>query len=495
MIYRFAQFTLDTGKFELHRDGDLMNAEPLTISIISYLVENRHRLVTRDDLHSDVWSGRTVSDWAVSAGLKSARRALGDITMPRQFIRTIHGKGVRFIAPLVEAPEHLSLVVIPFENLSTNPEEGYFADGFSEDLITDLSRVSGLKTLSRNASFSLKVLRPDLEKLRTTFGVTHALEGSVRRQGQAIRINAQLLDLSDGQQIWADRFDGHGTDIFKAQDKIADRILTSLRLQFSLRTTKRPTHNSTAYDLCLRGRAEYFQYSPKNMARALDFFEQAGNIDPNYAEVFAYQSYCRTAMHLFAAPGSDETLEPASRLAERAIKLDPKSAVAHARLGWILGYLDRIPETIATFEQAVSLDPQNAEVIHTYGETMNRLGQPDIALPLLERAFEIEHFVPPSWEFARAHSYILQRDYSQAYDRILPVVDRVPKFLPARVQLARLYFETDQLDQAKQTVQSILKAAPRFGMLNVKRMFPYPQPNERNRLATALLNAGMTDPK
>lgn len=355
--------------------------------------------------------------------VKMARRALRDTSNPRQFIRTIHGKGVRFIAPMIVTPDSLSLIVVPFETLSENAEETYFTDGFSEDLITDLSRVSGLKTLSRNASFSLKKRQLGLDNLHATFDVTHALEGSVRRQGQALRINAQLLDLSDGQQIWADRFDGHGQDIFAAQDNIANRILASLKMQLLLRTSTRPTRDSTAYDLCLRGRSEYFQYSPKNMARALEYFEQAGAVDPEYAEVFAYQSYCRTAMHLFGIPGSDGTLMHAAKLAERA--------------------------------------------------------------------FEIESFVPPSWDFARAHSYILLRDYPKAIARILPVVEREPKFLPAQVQLARLFVETDQLDQAKQTVQTILATAPRFGMLNVKRMFPYPQPEERDRITSALLKTGM----
>ncbi|MCP5074111.1 MAG: hypothetical protein GY947_12580 [Rhodobacteraceae bacterium] len=227
------------------------------------------------------------------------------------------------------------------------------------------------------------------------------------------------------------------------------------------------------------------------MAQALEFFEAATTADPTFAEAYAYQSYCRTALHVFNRPGSDDTLDPAIALAERAVALNNQSALAHTRLGWALGYVNQPEQAVASFEAARVCEPCNAEVYQAYGETLNRLGQPEAGLAQLGQAFAIEQFAPPSWDFCKGHSHILLQQWQDAFGFLVPVVERVPQFIPAQVQLARLYAETGDTIKARETVADIASRAPSYRLDNAQRMFPYPQKPERERLQKALLAAGM----
>jgi len=251
-----------------------------------------------------------------------------------------------------------------------------------------------------------------------------------------------------------------------------------------------------AYEHCLRGRSEYYLYTPDHLVAALTQFQAAISLDPDYAEAYAYQSYCRCTLHVFAWPGADTTLDPAENFARKAVALDPGSAIAHARLGWVLAYRDRLDETVASFETALTLDPNSAEVHQTYAESMNRAGRPDRALSLIERAFSIDTFVPPSWEFVRGHAHVLRGDLPAAIDSFTQVLDRVPGFVPARVQLARALHESQRPQDARAEIATLQMRAPRYTTATAQRMFPYPQTTERARLTDALVAAGLpTTPK
>lgn len=391
----------------------------------------------------------------------------------------------------------VSIVVLPFANNSGDPEQEYFADGISEDLITDLANAGGLSVVARNSAFAFKGQNLDAREICHRLGVSHVLEGSVRRAGDRIRINVSLIDGKSGNQIWAERFDGDLADVFALQDDINSKIVVALQGKLTADgyagETRQTPKNSKAYDLCLKGRWEYYFYTPERLAMAGEFFEAAILEDPDYAEAYAYLSYCRAAAHVFTWPGADATLIPALKLAEKAVALNPRSAVAFARLGWVQGFIDRFDDATANFERAVEIDPRNAEVYYAFGETMNRAGEPGRALPILEVAFSIDTFVPPGWEFAKGHSYVLLRRYQDALDHILPVLERIPHFVPARVQLARAYTEMGDLPKAQEIVESILKIAPRYSIVSSQKMFPYPSGKERARLVDALRTAGLPE--
>ena len=292
-----------------------------------------------------------------------------------------------------------SIAVLPFNNISGDPEQEYFADGISEDLITDLTKISGLFVVARNSSFAFKAKSPDVREVGRRLGVRHVLEGSVRRAGNKVRINAQLIDAATGGHLWAERYDGGLADIFALQDDITAKIVSALEVRLTPADREsaghKPTRNAEAYDLYLKGRSEYLLYTPEHLAKARKYFEDAIAIDPTYAEAYAQLSYCHAAHYLFAWPGADENLDPAIALAERVVALDDKSPVAYLRLGWIQGYLGQFDRAVANFEKAVGLNPRSAEAFFAFGETMNRGGDPARALPLIEKAFAVDTIVPP----------------------------------------------------------------------------------------------------
>jgi adenylate cyclase len=394
-------------------------------------------------------------------------------------------------------PDKPSVAVLPFTNMSSDPEQEYFADGMTEDLITDLSKMSGLFVIARNSSFAFKGKSVDVTEIGQKLGVRHVLEGSVRRAGNRIRINAQLIDAGTGGHQWAERYDGDFDDIFALQDNITAKIISALEVHLTSADRKsadrKPTHSAEAYDLYLKGRSEYYFYAPDHLANAKQYLEKAIEIDPNYAEAYGYLSYCHTTAYLFMWPGADETLDRAIALAEKSVELNDTSAVAYTRLGWVQGYLGHFDEAIANFETAITLDPRNAEAFYAFGETMNRAGKPARALPLFEKAFGIDKIVPPSWDFAVGSAYLSMRRYDEALAKLLPVIERVPGFLPARVQLARAYSEMDRLADAKREVEAILEIAPKFTMKNAFRMFPYPNEEDRRRLLDGLRDAGLPE--
>lgn len=491
--WHFGPFALSPEKSELTRDGAAVPIEPQSLRLLDYLIRNRQRVVSRDDLVDAIWQGRSISDWAIAGAVKAVRAALGDNGRHKQFVRTVHSQGFRFVAEVREAAANApvtgpAILVRRFRSPPETPEDGYLAEGLTEDLITDLSRHNGLSVLSYQTARALGEDAPPVSA-----GVASIVDGSVRRIGETIRVNVAILQADGGRQIWAERFDLTRDSLLAAQDRISGRVADILSPGApAARPRTHGTRNAEAYDHYLKGRYAYFRYEPAAFTEALAHFAAAAGLDPYFAEAFAQQAYCRTTLFVFGLPGGDATLDPAEDLARQAIALDDGSALGHARLGWVLGYRGRPDETIAAFEAAIARDPDNAEVYLAYGETMNRLAQPRRAEPLLETAFSKDSFFPPSWEFARGHTQVLLRAHDQAIAHFLAVLARVERFIPARVQLARAYSETGQADAATEMVAAIRAIAPKYGLVQAARMFPYPVPKERDRLLDALAQAGMT---
>lgn len=422
-------------------------------------------------------------------------KAVKNIEHPIRCYRVHLGLPDRTEALRPRVPGKPSIAVLPFENLSADPEQEYFADGLSEDLITDLSKISGLFVVARNSSFAFKGKNLDVREIAVQLNVAHVLEGSVRKMGSKVRINAQLIESNTGGHLWAERYDGDLDDIFTLQDEIMAQIVAAMELHLTsadrASAAKKQTESVEAYDLCLRGRAEYYNYTPQHIANARRYFEQALNIDPTYADAYGYLSYCLTTTYVFTWPGAEESLDRALELAEKSLALDPRSSVANARLGWVLGFLGQFEKATECFERAITFDPRDAGAFYAYGETMNRAGDAEKAIPLIETAIGIEIVPPPGWEFALGHSYVLQRKYDDALGKIRAVLDRLPRLMPALVQLARLYAETDRISEARRAVDVIQEAAPRYTIRSAERMFPYADAENRNRLRGGLHKAGM----
>jgi adenylate cyclase len=390
-----------------------------------------------------------------------------------------------------------SIAVLPFDNLSGDAEQEYFSDGMAEDLITDLSQISGLAVAARNSSFSFKGQMPDVREVAEKLGVAYILEGSVRKMGERLRINAQLINAADGNHLWAERYDGDMAEIFDFQDRIREEIVTALKLQLTpadtARSERKQTTSVEAYDLYLRGRAEYYKYSPDNLAKAEEYLTAATGVDPDLAEAYAYLSRCIVSRWIQSWPGHDATLERAMETAERAVILDPGSALGFTMLAWVQNFDRKYDQSKANFERAISLDPNIPEVYATYALANSYWGDPEETLVVLGRALAIDTMGHPNANFLTAQCYYLLGRLEEAAGILTDVIAERHGFMPAHVHLAATYVEMDQTEDAAEVVKGALERVPDFTLADAERIYPYKRPEDRERFFGALRKSGLPD--
>lgn len=310
MRYLFEEFALDTEKRELHRGTNAVSVTPQAFDVLLYLIRNRERVVSKDDLISAIWNGRVVSDAALATRLNAARAAIGDAGEEQRLIKTLQRKGFRFVGQVVEidwqalanstvqppevavAPsDKPSIAVLPFQNLSGDPEQEYFADGLVDDIITALSRFRALFVIARNSSFTYKGKAVDIKRVGQQLGVRYVLEGSVRKAGKRLRITGQLINAATGSHLWADRFDGLLDDIFDLQDKVTQQVVGAIAPEVDRaemeRASRRPASNIDAVTAYYRGLPHIgFPTTPDNNDAALRHFENAMALDPNFVPAY-----------------------------------------------------------------------------------------------------------------------------------------------------------------------------------------------------------------
>lgn len=403
MIYRFGDWELDTERYELRGVDGAKPVEPQVFDLLRYLVENRDRTVTKDEIHRTIWKERIVSESALSSRIKAARQAVNDTGDDQKIIRTLHGRGFRFVAE-VETSEGsravvnnpaaatgASIAVMPFVNMSGDPEQEYFSDGIAEDLITDLAKISGLFVPARNSTFAYKGTAVNAQRLCQELGVRYVLEGSVRKAGKRVRIVAQLIDGETGGHLWAERYDRDLVDVFLVQDDITRRIVESLRVRLlpkeSEAIAKVPTSNVEAYEHYLRGRQFFHRQTKSSLEIAKRIFRRATELDPNYARAFAGLADCESELYMSSA--SDATPETILAASTRALELDPDLAEAHAARGLALLTLDRHDEADTEFRRAMALDPNLFEALKYCARTCQATGQYVEAAAYFERAYAV----------------------------------------------------------------------------------------------------------
>jgi adenylate cyclase len=268
---------------------------------------------------------------------------------------------------------------------------------------------------------------PDVRVVAEKLGVAYVLEGSVRKMGERLRINAQLIDAGEGDHLWAERYDGNMDEIFDFQDRIRAEIVAALELKLTptdkALAMRKPTDSKEAYDLFLKGRASYHRYTPELLLEGRECLEKAIEIDPEFADAHGWLSYCHFQGWATLWPGFDNSLERAIELAERGVALDGTSAIALTRLGWIQNFLHRYDSAIANLEKAIALAPNNADVNATFGQVLNYWGDPERGLKMAKKAFSIEMIVPPNWEYQMGLSHLLLGQYDEAIARFNRAVE------------------------------------------------------------------------
>src|SRR5215204_3591658 len=299
VLLTFGDHRLDIERRELRRGAQRIELEPKVFDLLAFLVRNRGRVVSKDDLLDAVWDGRIVSESALTTRINAARRALGDDGASQRLIRTFNRKGVRFIGDVTETsdeaphpheapgpmlpPDKPSLAVLPFQNMTGDPEQEYFVDGMAEEITMAIARLPWLFVIARNSAFTYKGRPVDVKQVARELGVRYVLEGSVRKTGNRVRITGQLIDTATNAHIWADRFDGALDDIFNLQDEVASRVVgviePRLRLAETDRASRKPTANLDAYDLHLRALAQSYKRTKEGIAESIQLCRRALELD------------------------------------------------------------------------------------------------------------------------------------------------------------------------------------------------------------------------
>ncbi|MGH8555358.1 MAG: winged helix-turn-helix domain-containing tetratricopeptide repeat protein, partial [Gammaproteobacteria bacterium] len=426
MQFEFEDYVLDLDRRELTRGSKATAVGPQVFDLLVYLVENRERVVSKDDLLDVVWAGRIVSESTLTSHINAVRKAIGDSGAEQRLIRTVARKGFRFVGDVREAqssdgfssprtepaesnetpahalalPDKPSIAALPFQNMSGDPEQEYFADGVVDDIITALSRMRWLFVIARNSSFTYKGRVVDVKQVGRELGVGYVLEGSVRKAANRVRITGQLIDATTGGHLWADRFEGTLDDIFELQDQVTASVVGAITPQLERaeieRAKRKPTESLDAYDYYLRGMANLHQGSREAINEALPLFNKAIELDADFASAYAMAAWCYfwRKVNGWMSDRSQEVAEGA-RLARRAVELGRDDAVALTRGGHALShFVGDLDGGIALLDRALVLNPNLAAAWFLGGFLRVWHGEPDGAIEHFARAMRLSPLDP-----------------------------------------------------------------------------------------------------
>jgi TolB-like protein len=407
LLYLFEDFTLDTSQRELRREGSTIPLQPQVFDLLEYLIRHRDRVATKDDLITAIWGGRIVSESSLTTRINAARTAIGDSGEKQRLIKTAPRKGVRFVGTVHEeghaagetiqvSPQparRLSIVVLPFANLSGDPEQDYFADGVTESLTTDLSRISGSFVIARNTAFTFKGKGVGAERLGRELNVRYVLEGSVQRGGNRLRVNVQLIDAETGNHLWAERFDKPIADLFDMQDEIVARLANTLNAQLIEAEARRAerSHNPDAMDLYFQGTSWWNKgMTPEYMAQAKTFFERALMLDPGQVEsLVAIAAVDSSVGANFMVDDRDALFAAAEATVTKALSMSPRHARGHLVLGSVLNVTKRAAQGIRECELSLALDQNSADAHGLIGLAKVFLGRGAETEAHIQEAFRL----------------------------------------------------------------------------------------------------------
>lgn len=390
MRYRVQEFVLDLRKFELRKGTRLVPIEPQVLALLFLLIENRDRLVTKDELIASVWQGRSVSDSAISSRIKSARHLLGDDGDAQRMIRTIHGKGFRFVGEVAACDTAVpveragynggqpSIAVLPFE--CPDPELATICDGVPHELIVGLSRRRSLKVIARGSSFRFRGWPGDIAQVADILGVRFCLTGAVHRIGSQLAVAVELVDARSGHVVWGEVYEGQVDRLHETRETILAQVISSLELHISRHEAELARFGAaddlSAWSAYHVGLQHLYRFNKADNAQALCYFEHAARRDPCFTGAHAGISFARfqnAFMRYTDRP--DDEVKLARRAAERAIELDEQDPAANLMLGRSL-WLDRqVESSVPWLERSIALSPNYAQAIYSLAWTQMILCQ------------------------------------------------------------------------------------------------------------------------
>jgi TolB-like protein/Tfp pilus assembly protein PilF len=527
--FLFETYVLDPDRRELTRAGEAIAITPQVFDLLLHLVQNREHVVDKDGLLDTVWGGRIVSESTLTSHINAVRKAIGDNGKEQRLIRTVARKGFRFVgevtespslesssslrkaeppaaadevpAPALVLPEKPSIAVLPFLNLSGDPEQEYFTDGVVEDIIAAMSRIRWLFVIARNSSFTYKGRAVDVKQVSRELGVRYVLEGSVRRAANRVRITGQLIDATTGAHLWAERFESTLDDIFELQDQVAASVVGAIAPQLERAELERgkckPTENLNAYDYYLRGTAHLNHGTKEAISEALVHFDKAIGLDPNFASAYAMAAWCYLwrKVNGWTVDRPREAAE-GERLARRAVELGRDDAVALTRGGHALAhFVGDLDGGIAFLDRALLLNPNLASAWFLGGYLRAWHGESDSAIECFARAMRLSPLDPELYRMqagtAMAHLFAGRFDTASSWAE--KAFRDLPSFLLVVGIIAASHALAGRTDEARRAMYQLRQLDPALRISNLTDWLPIHRPEDLAIFAEGLRKAGLPE--
>ena len=532
LIFKFCNFTLDAERRELRSGSQLVAIEPQVFDVLEFLITHRERVVTSDDLIAAIWHGRVVSEATVATRMNAVRRAVNDSGDLQQLIRTVPRRGYRFVGEVQEIgeqerarksephiattgtesshahltkapplPDRPSIAVLPFANLSGDPEQEYFADGITEDLTMALAQFRWLFVIARNSSFAFRNQAVDAKHIARELGVRYLLEGSVRKGGSKIRISGQLIDAATGAHLWADRFDGALQDIFAVQDEVTASVVGAIGPKLERaeieRAKRKPTESLDAYDCFLRGMASVHQGTRESSVEALRLFRKATDLDPDFASAYGMAAWCY-AWRKWDSFMSDRVQETADAefLARRATELGKDDAVALAAGGYALAFVVHDVEDGAAFvNRALALNPNFATAWHSSGWVNVLLGEHEEAINRFERGMRLSPFDSLIFraQGGTAQAHLLSGRFNEASLWADKALRERRGYRPAIRVAAASNALAGRMTEAQTAMAYLREIDPDLRLSNLRQLIPLRRAQDLALFADGLRRAGLPE--
>ncbi len=526
MRFIFKDCVLDLDTRELTRGSKAVAIGPQVFDLLVYLVQNRERVVSKDGLLDAIWGGRIISESTLTSHINAVRKAIGDSGEEQHLVRTIPRKGFRFVGevrtqtrdgvgswesksiaasefPEVAPglPDKPSIAVLPFQNLSGDPEQDYFADGVVEDIITDLSRIRWLLVIARNSSFTYRGRAVDVKQVGRELGVAYVLEGSLRKAADRVRITGQLIDAGTGAHLWAERFEGTLDNIFELQDQIAASVVGAIAPQMEMaeieRAKRKPTASLNAYDCYLRGLAHLHRGDRDAIDVALPLFHRAVDLDPGFASAYAMAAWCIfwRKVNGWTEDRAEETAIGVE-LARRAVELGRDDAVALTRGGHALAHLaGDLDSGIALLDRALVLNPNLASAWFLGGFLRVWQGESEGAIAHFERAMRLSPLDPELYRMqagtAMAHLFAGRFDVASSWAE--KAYRDLPSFLMAVAIVAASHALAGRQDEGGRAMDHMRQLDPALRISNLKGWLPIHRPEDFATFANGLRKAGLPE--
>jgi len=542
--FRIGDWQVEPDRGRVSRNGESIKLEPKVMDLLVYLVQRPGQVLSREELEQTIWTGTVVGYDALTSAIIKLRKALGDNSRQPWLIETVAKKGYRLIASVTpvepapvdsmthsatpatsrrrllllalvisvvaglaagwlmvnrlvsHTPHAPSIVVLPFTNLSGDPKFEYFSDGMTEDIITDLSKLSGLMVVARNSAFAYKDQPLSLKTVADELGVRYVLEGSVRRSGDDLRVNVKLIDATTGSHLWAERYNRRMRDIFSVQDDVRGNIIKALALSLTddeKRTVaQRYTQSVKAYDLLLQGQSFYARSSREDNARARDLYSQAIRLDPNFARAHAAVAltYAEESRYGWSASAT-ASMQQAIAFARKGVTLDDSIPQTHWALGYVYVLNHQYDDAVAAAERAIALDPNNADAYTTLAFGRVYQGRAKEAVPLVQKAMQLNPRYPTQYLSILGRSYYHIGQYTQAVETLRKAQEMNPERISPLLYLILSYVAMGNLDDANWEAEQLRMHNPGFSLVNVEHTLPIADPRELARIKNDLRRAGL----